>query len=51
MEAKDKSMYVSPATEVVEIKTDGVICGTSDGATRSIYGESQSIGGTGYDED
>lgn len=49
MEAKDKSMYVSPATDVVEIRTDGVICGTSDGATRSIYGNVNSL--DGYDED
>ena len=49
MEAKDKSMYVSPATDVVEIRTEGFIC--DSGAKRSIYGESQSIGGTGYDED
>lgn len=47
MEAKDKSMYVSPATDVVELRTDGIICGSNDGAKRSIYGEANSL--DGYD--
>lgn len=45
MEAKNKSMYETPATEVVEVKVEGIVC-ESLTATRNVY-DSNSL--EGYD--
>lgn len=45
MEAKNKSMYEAPATEVVEVKVEGIVC-ESLTATRNVY-DSNSL--EGYD--
>ena len=39
MERNKKELYLSPEVKTVEVKTEGVICGSFTGERGDVYGE------------